>query len=69
MATYKNVTAAAVTFPTLKDADGNVLVVEAGATFEGPEGLTNSEIQLTTKAAKTVAADPDLTDTTETTKE
>jgi hypothetical protein len=69
MATYKNITAAAVIFPTLKDANGNVLVVEAGATFEGPDGLTNSEIQLSTKAAKTTATDPDLTDTTETTKE
>jgi len=69
MATYKNITAAAVTFPTLKDADGNVLVVEAGATFEGPDGLTNSEIQLSTKAAKTTQADPESTDTTDTTKE
>lgn len=69
MATYKNITAAAVTFPTLKDADGNVLVVEAGGTFEGPDGLTNGEIQLVTKVAKTTAADPELTDITDTTKE
>jgi len=70
MATYKNITAAAVTFPTLKDADGNVLVVEAGATFDGPDGLTNAEVELTSKAtAKSTPATLDLTDTTDTTKE
>ena len=39
MAIYVNNTASAVTFPSLTDADGNVLVAEAGATFEAPDGL------------------------------
>jgi hypothetical protein len=39
MASYQNTTAVAVTFPSLTDGDGNVLVVEAGATFDAPDGL------------------------------
>lgn len=65
MATYKNTGAAALTFPTLQDADGNVLVVEAGATFDAPDGLTNNDIVQTSKAAKTTPAEPDTTATTE----
>jgi hypothetical protein len=59
MATYKNTSAVALTFPTLQDQDGNVLVVEAGATFEAPDGLTHDAITAVTKTTKTT------TDTTD----
>ena len=65
MATYKNTGASALTFPTLHDAAGNVLVVEAGATFDAPDGLGNDVIVLTSKATKTTTAEPDTTETTE----
>lgn len=39
MASYKN-EGADLEFPTLRDKDGNVLVVPAGAVFEAPEGLS-----------------------------
>jgi hypothetical protein len=38
MATYKN-NGGELVFPSLFDADGNVLVVASGATFEAIEGL------------------------------
>jgi hypothetical protein len=63
MATYKNTNEYELTFPSLQDADGNVLVVEAGGTFDGPDGLTNAGIVLTSKPTKTTT-----TDTTETTE-
>jgi hypothetical protein len=62
MATYKNTNAGALTFPTLQDPDGNVLVVEAGATFDAPEGLTAKGMTLVAKTSKT---NTDTTDTTD----
>jgi hypothetical protein len=38
MASYRN-DGPELEFPTLRNADGGVLVVPAGAVFEGPEGL------------------------------
>jgi len=52
-----------LTFPTLKDADGNVLVVSKGDVFEAPAGLVVDGVETTdaklskSKVAETVLAD------------
>ena len=58
MATYIN-KGGEVVFPTLFDADGNVLLVRNGATFTGPDGITVDGIEIVPakgKAAPVVEA-------------
>jgi len=63
MATYIYKGENALTFPTLKDADGNVLVVSKGDVFDAPEGLVADGVETSSaklgksKVAETVLAD------------
>lgn len=52
MATYKN-NGGELVFPFLTDADGNVLVVEAGSTFTAPDGLLVDSVSVVTTKTKT----------------
>lgn len=62
MATYVFKGEGSVAFPTLKDADGNVLVVSKGDVFEAPEGLEISGVEVSTaKIGKAKVADPEPT--------
>jgi hypothetical protein len=59
MATYKNDGEQTLIFPSLLDADGNVLVVEAGATFDAPDDLTAVGVSLVVgKASKSAPVEP-----------
>lgn len=67
MASYIYSGAGDLTFPTLRDADGNVLVVKTGDTFEGPDGLTADGVALATASigkGKSSATPAPVTDAT-----
>lgn len=48
MATFTYNGVADLVFPTLRDADGNVLVVKTGDTFEGPDDLVADGVSAAT---------------------
>jgi hypothetical protein len=56
MATYKNNGEQTLIFPSLLDADGNVLVVEAGQSFDGPDDL--SAVGVSLAGSKSVKSAP-----------
>lgn len=64
MATYKN-NGGDLVFPTLMDADGNVLVVAAGETFTAPDGLIVDGVSPVTKSSKATASDAPVENATE----
>ena len=58
-----------LTFPTLKDADGNVLVVNKGDVFEAPTGLVADGVETSdAKLGKSKVAETDLADVAEVTE-
>jgi hypothetical protein len=57
MASYKN-NGGDLVFPTLMDADGNVLTVLSGETFEAPDGLTVAGVEVV-KNSKNVKGEAD----------
>ena len=57
MATYKN-NGGELVLPTLFNADGNVLVVAPGETFDAPDGLVIAGVELA-KSGKAKAVEPE----------
>lgn len=58
-----------LTFPTLKNADGNVLVVSKGDVFEAPTGLVADGVETSdAKLGKSKVAETDLADVAEVTE-
>ena len=62
MATYKNNGEQTLIFPSLQDADGNVLVVNAGDTFDGPEDLSAVGVSLAKPSKSAPVVDAPVVD-------
>ena len=64
MASYIYNGDADLVFPTLFDANGNVLVVKPGDTFDGPDGLSADGVSVATAnigSKAKASASPDVT--------